>query len=229
MATILYVDDEPAVGIMLEHTLGRAGHQALGAPSVPEAMQLLAARDVDLIISDYGMSGLTGLGFLALLQQAGVHTPLIMLTGYASIEHAVAAIRAGAVNYITKPVSPQQLELAIAQALELVRHRRENDALRQEVLELRDERQATARYALPSYVSPTMAMPMVGTGCGGDGGIGRPAVTLTSYNVDAAEAVLIRHALEAVGQNRTRAAELLGISVRTLRNKLNGPARAIER
>ena len=64
-----------------------------------------------------------------------------MLTGYASIEHAVAAIKAGAVDYITKPVRPQQLELAIDQALELVRLRRENEALRKEVMEFRHERQ----------------------------------------------------------------------------------------
>ena len=46
-----------------------------------------------------------------------------MLTGYASIEHAVAAIKAGAVDYITKPIRPQQLELAVDQALEFVRLR----------------------------------------------------------------------------------------------------------
>ena len=50
-----------------------------------------------------------------------------MLTGYASIEHAVAAIKAGAIDYITKPVRPEQLELAVDQALEVVRLRRENE------------------------------------------------------------------------------------------------------
>ena len=59
------------------------------------------------------MPGLTGLEFLALLRQEGYETPLIMLTGYASIEHAVAAIKAGAIDYITKPVRPEQLELAV--------------------------------------------------------------------------------------------------------------------
>jgi DNA-binding NtrC family response regulator len=54
---------------------------------------------------------------------------------------------------------------------------------------------------------------------------GTTTLTLTSLNVDEAEAVLIQRALEAAGQNRTRAAELLGISVRTLRNKLNGPGK----
>ncbi len=141
MSTILYVDDEPAVGLILEDTLQRAGHVALGAHNVPEALQILARGGVDLIISDYRMPGITGLEFLAMLQNEGYDIPLIMLTGYASIEHAVSAIKAGAIDYITKPVRPEQLELAVAQALEVVRLRLENQQLRREVMEFRNERQ----------------------------------------------------------------------------------------
>jgi DNA-binding NtrC family response regulator len=140
MATILYVDDEPAIGLILEDTLERAGHATVGAHNVPEALQALAKGNIDLIISDYRMPGLTGLEFLELLQQEDYDVPLIMLTGHATIEHAVAAIKAGAVDYITKPVRPEQLELSVAQALEVVRLRRENDALRREVMEFRNER-----------------------------------------------------------------------------------------
>jgi DNA-binding NtrC family response regulator len=141
MATILYVDDEPSVGLILEDTLRRAGHEPVGARNVPEALQALARGGVELIISDYRMPGLTGLEFLTLIRREGYDIPLIMLTGYASIEHAVSSIKAGAVDYITKPVRPQQLELAVDQALQLVRLKRENDALRREVMEFRNERQ----------------------------------------------------------------------------------------
>ena len=140
MATILYLDDEPSIGMILEDTLERAGHRAIGAQTVPQALQALAEQDIDLIISDYRMPGLTGLEFLELLQQEGSTIPLIMLTGYATIEHAVASIKAGAIDYITKPVSPERLELAVSQALEVVRLRRENTALRREVMEFRNER-----------------------------------------------------------------------------------------
>lgn len=141
MATILYVDDEPAIGLILADSLERAGHTAIGARSVPEALQALQRGGIELIISDYRMPGLTGLEFLQLLQQEGYDIPLIMLTGYATIEHAVAAIKAGAIDYITKPVRPEQLELAVSQALEFGRLRRENHALRAEVMEFRNERQ----------------------------------------------------------------------------------------
>ena len=141
MATILCLDDEPAIGLVLQDTLERAGHQVVAAHNVPQALQGLAAGVIDLIISDYRMPGLTGLEFLALLRQEGHETPLIMLTGYGSIEHAVAAIKAGAIDYITKPVRPEQLELAVNQALEVVRLRRENGRLRHEVMEFRNERQ----------------------------------------------------------------------------------------
>jgi len=140
MATILYLDDEPAIGLILEDTLERAGHVTVGARTVPEALQALAGNPVDLIISDYRMPGLSGLEFLELLRSEGYDTPLIMLTGYATIEHAVESIKAGAIDYITKPVRPEQLELSVTKGLEVARLRRENDALRREVVEFRNER-----------------------------------------------------------------------------------------
>ncbi|HET9002587.1 MAG TPA: sigma-54 dependent transcriptional regulator [Gemmatimonadaceae bacterium] len=158
MATILYVDDEPAVGLILEDTLERAGHRAVGARNVPEALQILGRDSVDLIISDYRMPGITGLEFLDMLQREGHHVPLIMLTGYASIEHAVSAIKAGAIDYITKPVQPEQLELAVAQALQVVRLKLENSQLRREVMEFRNERQIVGDSPVIRTLMQTVAM-----------------------------------------------------------------------
>ncbi len=141
MATILYVDDEPAVGQLLGHLIERAGHHAVGAASVHEALQALARERVDLIVSDHQMPGLTGLDLIELLKSEGHDIPVIILTGYASIEHAVAAIKAGAVDYLTKPVDGQQLEIAVDQALKLAGLKRENAALRDEVMQLRQHQQ----------------------------------------------------------------------------------------
>jgi DNA-binding NtrC family response regulator len=141
MATILYVDDEPAVGQLLGHLIERAGHHAIGAASVHEALQVLARERVDLIVSDHQMPGLTGLDLIELLKSDGHDIPVIILTGYASIEHAVSAIKAGAVDYLTKPVDGQQLEIALEQAIKLQRLTRENAALRDEVMQLRARQQ----------------------------------------------------------------------------------------
>jgi two-component system NtrC family response regulator len=157
MATILCLDDEPAVGLILQDTLERAGHQAVAANSVPQALQVLKAGAVDLIVADYRMHGLTGLEFLALLRQEGCETPLIMLTGYGNIEHALEAIKAGAMDYITKPVQAEQIELAVDQALEIVRLRRENECLRREVTEFRNGRQIIGSSAAIRRVVQTAA------------------------------------------------------------------------
>lgn len=141
MATILSVDDEPAVGQLLNHMIEQAGHHALGAQSVPEALQVLARERVDLVIADYQMPGLSGLDLLELMRGESYDIPLIILTGFASIEHAMTAIKAGAVDYITKPVDARQLEIAVEQALGVQRLRRENAALRDEVMTLRQSQQ----------------------------------------------------------------------------------------
>ena len=144
--------------MILTHTLERAGHRPIGVSSVPEALQVLAAEEVGLIISDYRMPGLTGLEFLDLLAREGYDVPLIMLTGYGSIEHAVASIKAGAIDYITKPVRPEQLELAVDQALEFSRLRRENEALRSEVMSFRHERQIIGESAALRRILQTVSM-----------------------------------------------------------------------
>ena len=244
MATILCVDDDAAVCAALDGTLRRAGHAPIIATGVPEALHHVAKGGVDLIISDYQMPGLTGIEFLTLLETEGFDIPLIMLTGYASIDHAVAAVKAGATDYIQKPFERELLELAVAQALAHASLRRENEALRREVTDLR---QQTGEHASPSSVEERAggfgsdgAAPAPGTFPGwghgdpdadgaaaapgaaiSDGAIPAGAVVLTTLDVGEAEQVLITQALAVTNGNRTHAAKLLGISVRTLRNKLN--------
>ena len=157
MATILYVDDDPTIGLLLEDTLLRAGHRAIGARNVPQALQALSHGEIELIISDFKMPGMTGLELLGLLKEEAYDIPLIMVTGYASIEHAVLAIKAGAADYITKPVRPEQLEHAVAKALQVARLRKENDVLRQEVMALRNERQIIGESGVMRRLLQTVA------------------------------------------------------------------------
>jgi DNA-binding NtrC family response regulator len=157
MASILYVDDEPSIGVVLHDVLTRAGHTAHGAATVVEALQVLARETIDLIISDYRMPGLNGLEFLQLLQQEGYDIPVVMVTGYGTIEHAVTAIKAGAIDYVTKPIRAQQLELAVDQALEFVRLKRENDKLHRELTQARHEREIVGDSASMRRILQTLA------------------------------------------------------------------------
>jgi len=140
MAMILCVDDEPAVGVIVEHALGRLGHRCRVVPGVEEAMAAVARSPFDLILADYRMPQKTGLDLLRMLEAEGYRLPVIIMTGYSSVQHAVASIKTGAVDYLTKPVRPEALEIAVNQALEFVRLRRENENFRRELLRLRASR-----------------------------------------------------------------------------------------
>jgi two-component system response regulator HydG len=140
MATILCVDDEPSVGVIMEHTLTKIGHRPLLVSSVEEAMQAVMRTPLDLIIADYRMPRLTGLDLLGLLEKEGYRIPVIIMTGYSSIEHAVISIKTGAIDYLTKPIRAETLEIAVQQALQVVRLRRENETFRREILKIRSTR-----------------------------------------------------------------------------------------
>lgn len=141
MARILCVDDTPTELLFLEKVLQAADHEVVSAPHVPAALEILGQDRFDLVISDYRMPKLTGLELLNILQRDGYDVPLIMSTAYGTIEDAVASIKAGAIDYITKPVRREQLELAVNQALELTRLRKENAKLREEVAQYRSGRE----------------------------------------------------------------------------------------
>jgi DNA-binding NtrC family response regulator len=187
MATIVCVDDEPTVGVVLEHTLSKLGHRPLLLPSVEDALQAVARTSVDLIIADYGKQPLGGIELLRKLEQRGLRVPVIIMTGHSSVENAVVSIESGAIDYVAKPIRPETLEITVNRALEVIRLRRENEVFRNELGRLES-----------SANGPV-------------------------FNLDELERSAIGRALTATGGNRTRAAKLLGISERTLRNKLNTP------
>jgi DNA-binding NtrC family response regulator len=157
MATILCIDDEPSVGVALEQTLQQIGHETRLAQSVEAGMDVLGRVAVDLIISDYRMPGASGLDLIARLQKEGYRIPVIMLTGFSSIEHAVIAIKSGAIDYLTKPIRPETLEIAVNQALELIRLQRENEAFRHEMAAHRSSREIVGESAALKRVMETIA------------------------------------------------------------------------
>ncbi|HTC25319.1 MAG TPA: sigma-54 dependent transcriptional regulator, partial [Gemmatimonadales bacterium] len=140
MATILCVDDEPSVGVVLEHTLSKIGHRPLLVSSVEEALKTVSGSPVDLIIADYVMPRLNGIDLLKLLEKEGHRIPVIIMTGYSSIENAVSSIKSGAIDYLVKPIRAETLEIAVSQALEVIRLRRENESFRTEIRKLRATR-----------------------------------------------------------------------------------------
>ncbi len=103
-------------------------------------MRVVARTPVDLIIADYRVPGRTGLDLLAQLDTEGYKIPVIIMTGYSSIEHAVMSIKSGAIDYLTKPIQAETLEIAVQQALEVVRLRRENETFRREIVAIRARR-----------------------------------------------------------------------------------------
>jgi DNA-binding NtrC family response regulator len=140
MATVLLVDNDPSVRGVLTKALARFGHDTRTASNAPEALQALATSHVDLVICDWSTPGeLDGHELLRLLREEDRDVPVIVLTAFGTIEHAVSAMRAGATHYLAKPLQNEQLQLTVEQALAVARLRDENRALLRELQGRRSE------------------------------------------------------------------------------------------
>jgi DNA-binding NtrC family response regulator len=119
---ILVVDDDPAQRRILEELIKRFGFETKTAGSGEQALQLLDSPDrgaISLVLLDLVMPGLDGLGVLERLAAMPGAPPVIVQTAHGSLDHAIGAMRAGAVDFVVKPASPERLEVSIKSALKI--------------------------------------------------------------------------------------------------------------
>ena len=116
---VLVVDDEADIRELLGMTLTRMGVESHGAATREEALALLAANHYDLCLTDMRLPDGDGLTVLEYVAQHHPHTPVAVITAHGSTENAVAALKAGAFDYLAKPVSLEQLRALIQSALNL--------------------------------------------------------------------------------------------------------------
>jgi two-component system NtrC family response regulator len=134
MYSILVVDDEPNYLIVLSELLRDEGFEVFTAPGGKEGLAVVQEVDLDLVITDMQMPGMDGLQFLDKIKEKNSHLPVIMITAFAEVEKAVAAMQAGAFNYLAKPFSNDELLVNIKKAVHHYSLVLENSRLRKEML-----------------------------------------------------------------------------------------------
>ena len=113
MKPILIVDDEPIVRESIRDWLQDAGYQVYTAESGEEALSLIEKQDFSLIVIDVRLPGKTGIKILTEVKQQKPQIKSIVITAYPSAEMAAEAMKLGAVDYLIKPVNPDDLEKLI--------------------------------------------------------------------------------------------------------------------
>ena len=124
MATIVIIDDNETVRDGLAHTVKKLGHDAVTAPSGASGIDAFRGRRTDFVISDLKMDGASGVDVLRAVTTIDPDVPVMIMTGYGTVETAVEAMKLGAFDFITKPIEPEVVRLKMARALELCEARR---------------------------------------------------------------------------------------------------------
>ena len=179
MAQVLLVDDEASVRRVLAAILGEDGHTVVEAAGVTEARCLLATTPFDLVITDQKMPDGEGLSLVASARETDPALPVVLVTAFATVELAVAALKEGAFDFITKPFVAETVRAAVRRASERTTLVRENESLRGAVRHLGGERELVGASPamrrvrdLISRVGPTNATALIT----GETGVGKELV-----------------------------------------------------
>jgi len=132
-AHILIIDDDANTLASLSRAFRLSGHEATVCDNAARALELARDGHFDLILSDVVMPGKDGIALLEEMKNSGVVSPVVMMSGQATIEMAVRATRLGAADFLEKPISTEKLLLTIENALKLARLEEENRDLRRRV------------------------------------------------------------------------------------------------
>ena len=133
MNRLLIVDDDPNTLASLARAFRMAGYEATVADSAARALELVHAQSFDLIFSDVVMPEKDGIALLGEMRALGVTTPVVMISGQATLDMAVRATKLGALDFLEKPLSTEKLLLSVENALRLKRLEDENRELRARV------------------------------------------------------------------------------------------------
>lgn len=115
---ILVIDDDRALCDLLEEDLNRRGHQVWTALKVVEAREILHQQEIDIVLTDLNMPEISGIDFCAELHENRPDLPVVIMTAFGSLETAIAALRAGAYDFVTKPVDLDLLHISLRRALQ---------------------------------------------------------------------------------------------------------------
>jgi DNA-binding NtrC family response regulator len=122
---ILIVDDSPDTLDILEQNLASRGHEVAVAPGASEALEILARENFDLVLTDMKMPGMNGMDLTRVVRERYPDMEVMMITGYATVESAVEALKTGAEEYLAKPFTDEELFAAVDRVLIKLRARRE--------------------------------------------------------------------------------------------------------
>jgi len=115
---ILVVDDSPQTLEVIQRNLDLHGYLVFTAPGVEEAIRILESTPIDLVITDLKMPKVSGLDLIKHIRENFKNTEVMMITGYATIDGAVKAVKTGAEEYLTKPFTDEELLAAVKRSLE---------------------------------------------------------------------------------------------------------------
>ena len=118
---ILIVDDDPVQRRLLDNMVRKSGYEPLLAETGEQAVAMLSgpgAQRVDCVVLDLVMPDLDGLGVLARLRENGINLPVIVQTAHGGIDNVISAMRAGAMDFVVKPVGAERLQVSIRNALD---------------------------------------------------------------------------------------------------------------
>ncbi|MCX7015032.1 MAG: response regulator [Candidatus Sumerlaeota bacterium] len=115
--TIVVIDDEERICQSFERVLSKDGHRVEAFTDERQALARVFAGGVDLVISDLMMPQMTGVDILKAMNARSIKTPLVMITGYATTENAMETMRLGAIDYLPKPFTVDELKSVVARGL----------------------------------------------------------------------------------------------------------------
>jgi len=144
-AKILVIEDESLVRQSYDDMLNFFGYEVESVPNGREGMSRITKKDYDIVVTDLNMPEMNGLDVLKYIKKKKPYIEVIVITGYATLENAIEAMKVGAYDYFAKPIDIEHVRIVLSKCVKQIQSRRENEELRsltqslKELNELKDK------------------------------------------------------------------------------------------